>query len=216
MSAQKIKTKTISTLEMSRTTERGDLYWISRGLGDNKYKSYSVDLTSIVAAAENKTILSIKTEFGLDGMNVSAINARVDKLYDSSVSIRGVKTFQQAPLLSNYNGAEDISTLPDNMFTVKGNVEKIVADGYSFIGGDSSITPFPENDTPLTREDGDLMVWRIPEGKGDSTEYSDEYGFQNREGVECAKTGQLVVYGWLADGGGVLPQEAWVAIYGKI
>lgn len=93
MSTQKIKTKTISTLEKKESTESGDLYWISRSEGE-KYSSYSVDLTSIVAAAENKTSSDIKTEFGLDGMNVSAINARVDKLYDSSVTIGGVKTFQ--------------------------------------------------------------------------------------------------------------------------
>lgn len=173
-------------------------------------------MTAIVAAAESKTISDMETAFGLAGMDVSNIKNRVDQLYDSSVTIKGVKTFQEAPLLSNYNGTEDISTFPDNMFTVKGNVEKIIADGGSFIGDNSSITPFPNNDTPLTNEDEDLMIWRIPEGKSDSTEYADEYGFKNREGVECAKTGQLVVYGWLADGGGVLPQEAWVAIYGKI
>lgn len=60
------------------------------------------------------------------------------------------------------------------------------------------------------------MIWRIPDGYSDSTDYINESGIKNPTGVECDKTGQLVVYGWLADGGGVLPQEAWVALYGKI
>ena len=30
------------------------------------------------------------------------------------------------------------------------------------------------------------------------------------------ETGQLVMYGWLADNGGLNPEECWVGVFGKI
>lgn len=39
---------------------------------------------------------------------------------------------------------------------------------------------------------------------------------QQSSGVICRKTGNLIAYGWFADCGDALPQESWVALYGKI
>ena len=106
--------------------------------------------------------------------------------------------------------------MPYNAIVTKKNVNDLLDIGGTFIGPGSKIEANPQNNSPNTNEDDHLLVWRIPDGMNDSTLFKDDLGVQDTNGVACDKTGQLVVYGWLADGGGVLPQEAWVALYGKI
>lgn len=217
MAIQKVQVKTISKLpDCSDHLGNRDLFWVSQKGEDGLYNSYKTDLESIIRVSEEKISSDIKTAFGLADMDVNEIKISVDNLYGGNVLLKGLKTFDEAPLLANYKGNEDVSTFPDNRFIVRGNVEKLIDNSGSYIGQNSSIIPYPNNNTPLTNEDDDLMIWRIPDGYSDSTDYVNESGIKNPTGVECDKTGQLVVYGWLADGGGVLPQEAWVALYGKI
>lgn len=191
---------------------------MSRNDGNDGYSSHSTDITSIVAMAENKISNDITTAYGLSGMDVGDLNDRVKSLSSEDVNLYGTKTFNQIPVL-NYESVsqmkQDMARTGPGAFVTQGYVNTLIEDSSMFIGDDSSIVSDPNNDTPKTNEDGNLMIWRIPAGKRDSTQYVDDYGTTN-EGVECTQTGNLVVYGWLADTGTVLPQEAWVAIYGMI
>ena len=217
MSAQKVKAKTISNLD-TRTPDKTDLFWISKSEG-NTYTSYNTTLEGIVNVAEEQISADVRDVFGLSGTNVQELSSRVVDLYSHNVILEGLKTFGTYPVLSGYSTDNEIGNYPDNRFVVRGDVDRLIADSGSFIGNGSNIICDPDNNTPRTAEespDNPLMIWRIPEGKTDSTQYVDEYGIPDSNGVECARTGQLVVYGWLADNGGVLPQEAWVALYGKI
>lgn len=203
--ADTVNTKTISRLtKLTDSLLNNDLFWISHPSGGG-YNSYSTELSTIIYTAENKISSDIKTAFGLSGMNVSTIKTRVDNLYSGNVTIDGVKTFKVIPKLSSTQENEQIVGLADNAFVTKKHVEKLIDNGGSFIGSDSEINADPQNSTPNTNEDDRLLKWIIPDGKNDSTDFVNEYGEKNLNGVECNATGQLVVYGWLADDGSVLP-----------
>jgi hypothetical protein len=61
-----------------------------------------------------------------------------------------------------------------------------------------------------------MMIFKIPQNGNDSSKFIKDGETIPVGSIKCKKTGHLVVYGWLADKGNVLPQEAWVALCGKI
>ena len=62
-----------------------------------------------------------------------------------------------------------------------------------------------------------LYFWKIDHNQKDSsTMYYDEMSWARPEYVSIADTGNLVVWGWLADQGEVDPEFAWVGLYGQL
>ena len=218
MSVQSVNAKTISRLEQSSSLTNESLFVISQPSSDDKWVTKSTSMGDVVNFAETSISANIKTNFGLDGMNVQNLKQRVDNLYSANVTLNGTKTFGKTPLLNQAeNNKIKVNQLLDNAMVTKSNVKDLFDTGGMFIGSDSKIEANPDNDSPNTEEDDKLLIWRIPDGMNDSTQYKNDYGMQTqKDGVTCDRTGNLVVYGWLADGGGVLPQEAWVALYGRI
>mgnify|MGYP003370721930 FL=1 len=76
----------------------------------------------------------------------------------------------------------------------------------------------PENSTPNTVFDEEnFMVWRFDQDGRDSSQFIlDQYSNQKAGPVFAKHTGNLVVYGWLADNGNVAAQEAWVGLFGYV
>ena len=187
--------------------------------GSGKFKSYSTSISSLVNVSEELISANIEKNFGLSGLNVSDIDKKVDDIISSNITLKGTKTFEEIPTLkySDINSLKiRMGEVGDGALVCKAYVNTIIDDSSMFIGQDSFILPDPQNNSPTTHQDDNLMIWRIPAGKRDSTQFVDDYGISDEEGVECLSTGNLVVYGWLADSGTVIPQEAWVAIYGMI
>jgi hypothetical protein len=92
----------------------------------------------------------------------------------------------------------------------------MISTSKSFIGSDSRIDAEPNNCSNNGTTDNDeknLMIFRIPQNGTDSSYFEDPSGNSIKV---CERTGNLVIYGWLADKGNVLPQEAWVALCGRI
>lgn len=67
----------------------------------------------------------------------------------------------------------------------------------------------------MTVDSEKFIHWHFDNGTRDTSQFVWPDG-TTHESETCNNNGNLVVYGWLADNGNVLPQEAWVAIYGKI
>ena len=78
----------------------------------------------------------------------------------------------------------------------------------------------PGNDAtpPFAADNETFMHWHIDDGQTDSTTWIDPQtnSVGQPDGVRCEHTGFLTIYGWLADNGMVLPQNAWVGLYAKM
>lgn len=195
---------TISKLP-SLTTESlnsNDLFWISHPDSGQKYISKNTSLSAITNYAKN----DVKNSFHLDGMNVTEMNNKINNLSSENITFRGTKTFASTPIITGQSN--EVDTLTDNSILTKKNIttlaNNLIADGITMVASNSKTQRNPENNTPYTNKDGVDFYLEIENGKNATTTQ------------ECNSDGQLVVYGWTADNGRVLPQEAWVAIYGKI
>lgn len=195
---------TISKLP-SLTTESlnsNDLFWISHPDSGQKYISKNTSLSAITNYAKN----DVKDSFQLDGMNVAKMNYEINNTLSGDITFKGVKTFESTPKITGQTG--NLSTLADDSILTKKNIatlaNNLIADGITMVASNSKTQRNPENNTPYTNKDNVDFSLTIDNGK-------------NVSNVQrCNSDGQLVVYGWTADGGRVLPQEAWVAIYGKL
>jgi hypothetical protein len=73
----------------------------------------------------------------------------------------------------------------------------------------------PNNESTYTTDSDYFLHFRIDDGGRDSSEFETTDG--TAAGYEkCPYTGQLIIYGWLADQGGVMAQDAWVGLYGLV
>lgn len=195
---------TISKLQ-SLTTENlnsNDLFWISHPDSGQKYISKNTSLSAITDYAKN----DVKNSFYLDGMNVTDMNNRINNVLSGTTTFRGAKTFESTPTITGQTS--DVNTLADNSILTKKNIttlaNNLIADGITMVASDSKTQRNPENNTPYTKKDNVDFSLTIDNGKNVSNTQV------------CNSDGQLVVYGWTADSGRVLPQESWIAIYGKI
>lgn len=195
---------TISKLP-SLTTESlnsNDLFWISHPDSGQKYISKNTSLSAITDYAKN----DVKNSFHLAGMNVTDMNNRINNILSGTTTFRGAKTFASTPTITGQTS--DVNTLADNSILIKKNIttlaNNLIADGITMVASNSKTQRNPENNTPYTNKDGVDFSLKIENGDNESNTQ------------RCTSDGQLVIYGWTADNGRVLPQEAWVAIYGKI
>ena len=195
---------TISKLP-SLTTENlnsNDLFWISHPDSGQKYISKNTSLSAITDYAKN----DVKNSFQLDGMNVTDMNNRINNILSGTTTFRGTKTFASTPTITGQTS--DVDTLADNSILTKKTIttlaNNLIADGITMVASNSKTYGNPENNTPYTNKNGVDFQLKLDNGKRESNIQ------------KCSSDGQLVVYGWTADNGRVLPQESWIAIYGKI
>ena len=92
-------------------------------------------------------------------------------------------------------------------------VQNMVLNNGDYITDDMVVVGSPGNNARYTVFDRNFMHWKIGENQTDSSEYIDTTGYPVGPKV-CTHTGNLVIYGWLADNGDVEPQDAWVGLYG--
>lgn len=95
-------------------------------------------------------------------------------------------------------------------------VKDLIDTRACFIGEDYVIDGDPGNDESprFTTKSDNFMYFRIDDTGVDSSKWIDpetksEAGYQT-----CKYSGFLTMFGWLADNGNVLAQDAWVGLYG--
>ena len=112
------------------------------------------------------------------------------------------------------NAPQILSTsIDNNALQTREQIIGLVQDHTNYVAPYSSVTIDPKNDSGFTDEY--QYMWKIENGKYDSSESLDEDGFL-MDSVVIKKTGYLTVYGWLASQYNVEPQNAWVGLYGLV
>lgn len=195
---------TISKLESlsAEQLNNNDLFWVSHPDQNNRYISKNTSLTAIAEFTKK----DVEQEFRLSGMDVTQMNNTISNILSGSTTFYGNKVFRKTPTItgqtSGYESVGNTAILTKENITDLAN--DLIANGITMIASNSKTESNPDNDTPYTNMDGNLLTWTIINGNNESNE------------IECTDDGQLVVYGWTADNGQVLAQEAWIAIYGYI
>lgn len=217
MSDDRKYAKSISKFPQASVLGNDDLILISKKTTEG-YSTQKTNLSALVDFSTDGILSSVDNKWNLGNVNVSNLQSDVASILSSD----GSTTTKINSKLSFETHIPEIN-VPDQIFNDNSIITKtealnLITNSESFIGNDSYIDCNPNNCNPVgrTNDDSNLMIFRIPTNGNDSSEFIYD-GKTNPEGsVICEKTGNLVVYGWLADRGNVLPQEAWVALCGKI
>lgn len=161
-------------------------------------------------------IEKVENEFNLKDQDVGDLNRLVRDILssdDDEVNFTGVKTFTKTPVIEE---SQNIDTLRANQIPNVKSVKSMLNDNNaSLIKPTSVVDANPGNASGMTVDSDRFMHWHFDNQTRDTADFTWPDGSKH-EFETCAKTGNLVVYGWLADNGSVLPQEAWVALYGLI
>lgn len=204
--------KSISKFPYLSALTGDDLFLISKPVSGS-YATYNTKMDDIVNCSKPIILNNVKEMWKLGEIDVTHLSNKLSGLMDgdNGVDINSKITFKQTPKIKS-----SINELDSDSVVTKSNVESMITSSESFIGDDSQIDAKPNNCTNsgTTYEDEKLMIFNIPANGNDSSKFKNEG--KEVGSVLCNKTGHLVVYGWLADKGNVLPQEAWVALCGKI
>ena len=136
-------------------------------------------------------------------IDVKSIKDRVTTLESGAITITGEKKFASTPIIENYEGQYGGSDADKKLVTL-GYVRNTVIPGITY----DRISPTSKyiaarGETGFIN-DGNLLKWSIDSGK------------QVSNTVELDQTGNLVMYGILADNGNVDGRTAWVGLYGII
>lgn len=218
-----IKLRTISQLQKIQDIDNDTLFGVSQPIaiddnGNTAYMSNSVSYETIRQSIEDAVKKSIVDTYHLSydagtPINIAELQRAVHKLSAEDCNIYGEKTFMQVPKVADSIDYTGDLTVADNMLPTVQYVKKLLHNTGDYITDDLIVVGAPGNNARYTVFDRNFMHWKIGENQKDSSEYVDTTGYPVGPKV-CTHTGNLVIYGWLADNGDVEPQDAWVGLYG--
>ena len=128
----------------------------------------------------------------------------------ADVDFSGTKTFDTFPSVTD---STPISALADDALVTKRFLDDM-AHSVGYIGEASIVSAAPNQTAGFTDDYENLYHWNIDAGGRDSSEYMQ--GGSMVGSLVLSSSGNLVVYGWLADNGDVAPENCWVGLFGKI
>lgn len=193
-----------------------------------KYISKKISCDTLLNQFEAQISADVGRNFGLlsgnTPYNVGNISAAVNDLSNSSIVLSGIKEFKNIPTITTNLSAYKYSSSgantydPDVFIPNVMKVKDLIDTRACFIGEDYVINGDPGNDESprFTTKSDNFMYFRIDDTGVDSSKWIDpetksEAGYQT-----CKYSGFLTMFGWLADNGNVLAQDAWVGLYGQI
>lgn len=221
--------RTISQLPEETTGPQNDAFieisqpyndaYISKKL---KYNTLKTSLNNYLTASVGDTYSMYK----LDGnkkkpLNLSSMYEDINALSAGSTNLYGVKTFKSIPKVSisdqTIKYKQDDGTGIPNIMEVK----RLIDSRACFIDNTYTVNANPGTEaTPAFAVDSNKFLhWHFNDNGTDSSEWMNpERNNQKTEqlGARCYQQGWLTIYGWLADNGVVLPQDAWVGLYGQV
>lgn len=214
--------RTISDLKtqtsLNNRPGKTDWFQTSLDLDDGKYASRKISFDNlskdIVDNAHEDMLSTLNVPPG--GIDLDSVQGRLE-LLESTGSVQQnrsgdvVYQFDASPKSAGRCNEDD--DIPNREQTID-----LIHENSTFITEGSYVDCAPKNAEGSTQycEPPGMMTWHIDSGKRDSGEYVNEYGEAQTDGVECTKTGWLVVYGWLASNAEVAAQQAWVGLYGMV
>ena len=201
--------RTISDLSEAKTLSDEDLIEVSKSAGSNKFTSNKHKVGKLREDIVNKSILKWSQDYNLPkGSDLGAAYSFTRELSGSVSQLSGVVTFNKQPRLKQQ---PDVNNDDLGLQTRKQVCDLIDKRSGSFIGPGTYVKCEPLNDQGNTQDYE--YYWKIEGGQYDSSLALDEEGFRIGP-VQVRDTGWLVMYGWLASSDDVLPQNAWVGLYG--
>ena len=200
-------------------TAKNDLIEIQEYDGSSKYSSKKTTVATLATAISAMSDGAIAAKYGLAGQNVSNISSEVYELHARNTTLWGTKTFGAWPkthsAIPAFDG--DANTIPNY-----GIVSAAISEQPIYFSTTSSLIaegdPMPTMnslDFKNTIGKGKFYFWRIDTNDSSKTVY-DAYS-QTTDGYEEMRdTGNLVMWGWLADKGDVAPEMAWVGLFSPL
>lgn len=208
-----------------------------------KYTSYKVAEKTIADSICNAVSSSIETTYGLkngsSAINVNGMLQAVNVLSSGNQNdgsglngmLSGVKFFKSCPAIkvnaasyptaasAGYENLGDAKYLVPNIDKVNGmlqaqpvyfsTVNSLIAEGNPLLLQSPSYGS--------TIGAGKFYFWRIDQNGQDSSNAVYDTRSKSSDGYEEMRdTGQLVMWGWLADSGKVEPQNAWVGLFARV
>ena len=162
----------------------------------------------------------LEQKYGLkDGdrsIRLSDVKNKMESTLSADTVFSGRKTFVDTVA---YQQPKEIDALGNNELVAKVHVVEMSRDYGNFLSPKTTfVDSDPQNTTPNTAYDSEnFMKWQFDQDGRDSEQFIlDPYSNQRALPVFAKHTGNLVVYGWLADNGNVAAQEAWVGLFGKV
>ena len=197
------------------------LFEVSKYRAGGGYESMNVRYDTLKSHMTSNLSNSIANAYGLTADNGEPENLHVTACQTMSVLtgdmvFRGQKAFEQPVKCKAEISA---AYLPDDAFTTKRQVEDLCRDLGNFLSPDTTyIDVNPNNDTPNTTYDDNFFVkFQIDQDGRDSSEFIlDPYSDERAGPAFAPATGNMVIYGWLADNGNVAAAEAWVGLFGLV
>jgi hypothetical protein len=200
------------------------LFEVEVPTADGKYDSRAVDFRKIKESSTGSISSEIEQTFEMNEgddngppISLRKVKKDVDSvLSGENVSISGKKLFRN-PV--GYAETLKLADIDDNDFITREMASETSQDYGNFLSPSTTyVDTDPENSTPNTVFDEEnFMVWRFDQDGRDSSQFIlDQYSNQKAGPVFAKHTGNLVVYGWLADNGNVAAQEAWVGLFGYV
>lgn len=190
---------TASKLPMSSLIE------ISEDQGSGQYLSKNCRYEQLTGYLNDDISASMTRQYNLsataDDINISNVTSAVNSLYKSDVTITGTKTFESAIETREAYHADSDTQLP----TVK-DVKGIIDNSGIYIA-ESTFSPKPfddSNEFAREAEAGENGYVRLKFEHPNNLKQTDE--------AIVDTTGQLVMWGWLADNGNVPAELAWVRL----
>ena len=196
--------------------------------GGQKYISKKLSVDTLLEQFNGTISSGIANEFGLINgtkpLNVRGISADVHTLSVEDCELSGIKAYYDIPViktnLTRYNSAsQGVQAYdPDDFIPNVMRVKDLIDDRACFIGDDYLIDGDPGGDESprFTTKSENFMYFRIDDNGVDSSKWIDPETRAEAGYVECQYSGFLTMFGWLADNGNVLAQDAWVGLYGQI
>jgi hypothetical protein len=209
--------RTISQLETISNIKDNTLFYVAQPEPKTeRYSSRNLAFKDLQTRINEDLSAKIESDYGLskDSKRLSLVetNDRIDSIQNQDVQFNGTKTFKKIPVC---DAKYDDSTVDPDGYSIPNvnYVKQMIVDSGSYISQESYIMGDPNNESTYTTDSEYFLHFRIDDGGRDSSEFmtttGEAAGYEN-----CPYTGQLVVYGWLADQGGVMAQDAWVGLYG--
>ena len=214
-----MKIRTISQLQRLKDPTLNCLFEVSEPRLNGKYTSKNITYETVRNSVNSKLSGDLVSDYGLNKDNGEKISLKdlkneVENIHNGACTFQGQKTFKNVPIC---NAVYDKSTIDTDGYSLPNvnYVKTLMEENGNYISPASYIMGDPDNETTYTQDSDYFLHFRIDDSKRDSSEWINPEG--EAAGPEtCPYTGQLVLYGWLADKGNIKAQDAWVGLYGQV
>lgn len=235
--------RSIYQLPEADISELSSAYMEASILNDsaNTITSKKIEYDNIRSDIVNSTSANIVSQFSMvdasgNPISLSSLRTDVTNIKSNNFTFNGIKTFNRWPAIRQDDLPDDNSQYGDNFTYLVPNVgivKQMVDDNVIFMSTTSSLVaegnPLPHHQNPdvdpgipesldyaNTIGSGKFYYWQIDDGQNDSSQSIHDSASGSKDGYEEMRdTGNLVVWGWLADNGTPAPKAeyCWVALY---